>query len=71
MNNFKTRSISPFVEMVGHWLEGGVRMLPGHNTCGGAVMLRPIKLWCAAVWFSAEVRSIYMYTFSYKYVLVF
>jgi hypothetical protein len=59
MKNLTTVSKLRLVEMVMQWLEGGIRMLLGHNTGGGAV-----RLWCAAVWFSSEAHCIQMHTYS-------
>jgi hypothetical protein len=50
---------SRLVEKAVQWLEGGVRMLVGHNTGREAV-----RLWCAAVWFPSEAHCIQMYTYS-------
>jgi hypothetical protein len=57
MKNLTALPKSRLVEMVVQWLEVGVRLLLDHNTGGGAV-----RLWCAAVGFSAERPIVYRCT---------
>ena len=47
-----------FVWMQGQWDDGSGRILLGANTDGGAVMLRPIRFWCATVRISTALPCI-------------
>jgi hypothetical protein len=57
--------------------EGGIRILLGDNTGGGAVMLRPIKFRCVGIWISTGLPyvcvcvCVYIYIYLYIYIYIY